>query len=102
MMIAAVLTVISDLTHGGSKLVAIGKTSATVAVASKRLRRKKAGASDCAQIARESPFVSRSKALGGVFDNGKTMCACDGIDFIHLGALSIERHRHDRACSRRD
>src|SRR5205823_4222672 len=79
-----------------------GETSPTVAIASERLRRKKAGASDRAQVARRPSFVSRSKTLRGVFDNGKAMRLCDGIDLIHVSALSIERHRHDRARSRSD
>ena len=42
-------------------------------------------------------MIAGAEALGGVLDHRQPMACGDGLDGVHVGALAIERDRHDGA-----
>lgn len=102
MVVTAVLTVAGDLAHDFGQLVVVGEDRPAVAVAAQGFAGEEAGACNRRQIAAFAAFVSCSKALGGVFNDGYAVLSRNGVDGVKVGALAVQAHGHDGFGSRGD
>ena len=95
MVITAVLTMITNLTHGQGQVVIVGKAGPAIAVRPQGLGGEEAGAADGGQAAGLPPLVGRSQALSRVLDHRQTRVGGDGVDGVQIRALTIEADRQD-------
>src|SRR5690606_4377442 len=96
------LAVYADFATSLGDRVVIGEDGAAVAIAAQRLAGEEAGASDGGQVAALAALVRGAEALRGVFDDGNAVARGDGIHFVHVAHLAVQRHRHDGLGARRD
>ena len=89
-------TVHANRSENSRKFIIIGKYGAAITIAAERFCRKEAGATDITQITATTIFVRRAETLCRIFNDGDFVGFTDGIDFIHVGGLTIQRYRHDR------
>src|SRR5690606_5163544 len=101
-VVAGRLAMHADLAAGLGDGVVVGEDRAAVAIAAQRLAGKEAGAADGRQVAALAALVGGAKALGRVFNDGNTVAFGDGVDFVHVAALPVQRHRHDGLGARGD
>src|SRR5690606_6347757 len=102
MMITAVLAVAGALPRDLGQLIIVGKDCTAVAVAAKRLAREEAGAGDRRQVAGFFAFITGAKTLRRILYNRDAVFSGNGIDFIKICALPVQRDRNDRPGTRCD
>jgi hypothetical protein len=57
-----------------------------------------ASAAELGKASALPPFVLGSEALGSVFDHRDAVTLGQSVDLVHVGGLSVQADRHDRAC----
>ena len=77
----------------------VGDNHASFAGRVEVLARVETEASDIAQTADTSTFVSCTNRLGGILDHDQTMTARHLEDRVHVGWLPVQMDRYDRFCS---
>ncbi len=96
-VVAAILAVAGDLAQHPGQLVVAGEDRPAVAVAAQRLAGEEAGAGDGGQAARAASLVAGAEALRRVLDHRQAVTGGDGVDGVEVGALAVQRHRHQGA-----
>ena len=100
--VAPALPVHADLAAGSGERVVAREDRPAITVAAERLAREEAGAADRAQVAAAPAPVSGAEALRRVLDHRQIVARGDRANGVHVGALAVEAHRHQRAGARRD
>ncbi len=101
-MVAPVLAVYPDLFHGCGQIIIVSETGSGVTIGAKRLGREKGGAAYGTQGAGFCPFAGGTETLGPIFYYRQPVPACNGVDYVEIGALAVEADRHDGAGRRCD
>src|SRR5581483_4026877 len=78
------------------RVIARGDRS-RVAEAAEILGGEKREAAERSQRARALAAILRTDGLGRILHDGDPVPRGDGVDRIHVRALTVEMHRHDRA-----
>ena len=104
--VAPALPVHANLAAGLRQRIVTREDGSAIAIATQRLAREKAGATESAEIATGLPLVARAQALRGVFNHRQRAMmavACGNrVDGSHVRRLAIQAHGQDDAGARRD
>ena len=103
MVIAAVLAVHANLAHHLRELIVVGEQRAAVAVAAERLRGKERRRADFATARTNAcPRTARRSSARASSITGSRCLRAMALMRVEVGALTVQRHRHDRLGARRD
>src|SRR6186997_1992382 len=96
-MISGLLATVSKARHSLCYPRVIGHQSTAVAIGAQILGRIETEAADISQRAGAFAFVTGPMRLAGVFDHKQLMAVRDVHNRLHIGRLSVQMHRNNRA-----
>src|SRR5947209_20096333 len=92
----------ADGSHLPRQSIVIGEKRTAVAIATKRLRRKKAGAAYQSRSSAPTSSLRRAKALRRVLNDGQAVSLGNGVDSRQVRHLAKQADGQQRFCTRRN